>query len=121
VVEANFSFRKEERLRKRSEFLTVYEKGRKVRTNHFFVYFLQNNLPHSRLGLTVSRKVGKTVARNLIKRRLREIFRRNKTDISPPGDLVVNVKRSATEGTYRMLEKEFRCAIGEWRKESRNR
>jgi ribonuclease P protein component len=40
------------------------------------LYSLPNECGHPRLGITASRKVGPAVARNLAKRRVREIFRR---------------------------------------------
>lgn len=100
-------FRREERLRKRREFLRVYEQGKKIRGSFVFVYLLENDLAVSRLGLTVSRKVGRPVVRNRVKRRLREVFRRHKNLIERPCDVVLNVRRAAAEASYTSLEKEF--------------
>ena len=51
---------------------------------------------HSRLGITVSRKVGNAVMRNYIKRSVREWFRMSR-DLQEPGDLVVIVRRDASQ------------------------
>lgn len=107
-------FRKEERLRKRREFLEVYEKGDKLAGRVFFSYFLRNGLPINRLGLTVSRKIGKTVVRNRIKRRLKEIFRLHKHQLVPPCDIVINARRSASLASYQLLEEEFLKATTWW-------
>ena len=77
MTETSFSHGKQDRLRKRREFLEVYARGDKVRTPYFFLYRLRNELDQNRLGLTVSRKIGKTVFRNKLKRQLREIFRQH--------------------------------------------
>jgi len=84
VDENGCGFSKQERLRKRREFLGVYERGDKVQSEYFVLYILENGRPYHRLGITVSRKIGSAVVRNRIKRHLREIFRANKQAISPP-------------------------------------
>lgn len=86
--------RKEERLLRRFEFKRT-QRGRRAKSRCFVVYGQPNGLSWSRLGCTVSRKVGKAVHRNRWKRRLREIFRRNKPQIPSGYDFVVIVKHSA--------------------------
>lgn len=88
-------FRPAERLKKRAEFKRTQRKGRRSTGPHLVVYARPNSLEWSRLGLTVSRKVGKATRRNRWKRRLREIFRRNKAEIPSGYDVVVIVKHSA--------------------------
>jgi ribonuclease P protein component len=50
-----------------------------------------------RLGITVSRKVGNAVARNHVKRRVREWFRRERARVAPGSELVVIGRRGAAE------------------------
>ena len=57
--ESGCGFSKEERLRKRKEFLGVYKRGDNVQATYFVLYLLENRLPYNRLGITVSRKIGK--------------------------------------------------------------
>lgn len=108
MAESTNLFPREERLRKRKEFLRVYEKGAKFKTRLFFLYLLENGLSHSRIGITVSRKVGKTNIRNQVKRRLKEIFRKNKNIVKTPCDLVVNTSVVTARARYAQLEEEFR-------------
>lgn len=61
------------------------------------MYARKNPFDLSRLGLTLSRKVGNAVTRNRYKRRLREIFRTNKTEIPHAYDYVVIVRRPRDE------------------------
>lgn len=102
------------RLRKRRQFLSLYSEADRVHTPFFVLFLRANNLPYSRLGVTVSRKIGKPVMRNLIKRRLREIFRQDQANIDPPCDVVVNVKRQASRAAYRELRGSFRQALHRW-------
>lgn len=90
-----FSFGKDERLLKRVEFLTVTEGGKKVHTRNFIIFTRPNNLSFSRIGITVSRKVGNAVRRNRVKRVVREFFRLNKAKIEKGIDIVVIAKREA--------------------------
>jgi ribonuclease P protein component len=108
VAESAKVFPRRERLRKRREFLRVYESGVKVKTKLFFIYLLENGLPYSRLGITVSRKVGKPIIRNQLKRRLREVFRRNKSIVAPPSDLIINASVVTATASVSLLEGEFR-------------
>lgn len=112
--EINCGLPREQRIRKRREFLAVYERGKKVQAAFFVLYILENNLPHHRLGVTVSRKIGPSVVRNRIKRQLREVFRRNKRAISPPCDVVVNARRSAAISSSCQIKGDLLGAFDRW-------
>ena len=82
----DFKFPKTKRLLKRRDFLEVQAKGEKLYSRLFTLYFyklkpssLDEVLPlnlESKVGITVSKKVSKhSHERNLIRRRIREIFR----------------------------------------------
>ncbi len=116
--EKSRGFSKVERLRKRREFLDVYERGEKIQSIYFVLYMLENGRPHHRLGITVSRKVGRAVVRNRIKRRLREIFRANKQAISPHCDLVVNAKRAAARARDQEIQEDILKGILRWNRKA---
>ena len=119
--ESRCDFQKCERLRKRRDFLGVYERGTKVQGTYFVLYLLENHLPYHRLGLTVSRKIGSSVVRNRIKRRLREAFRQNKRAISPYCDVVVNAKRAAAAAATRRIREDFLEVVRGWQQEPQGR
>ena len=100
-----------ERIAKRREFLAVYEKGRKIHSRSFVLYAMTNDLDYYRLGVTVSRKIGKAAVRNRVKRRLREIFRRDKPTSKPPMDLVINARKKADQMDFALLRDEFAGAL----------
>jgi ribonuclease P protein component len=100
-------FRKSERLRRRRDFLKVYAEGARYSSRLFTIFARANDQPVSRLGITVSRKIGKAVRRNRAKRLIREVFRKNKARLPRPLDLVVNVKEAIRDADYRAVEAEF--------------
>ncbi len=87
------------RLRRRRQYLAVQRSPNRVVTPHFIVYGRTNGRSHTRLGITVSRKVGKAVVRNRVKRLVREAFRRNRGALPTGLDLVLVARagRPATE------------------------
>ena len=60
------------------EFRRIYRKGRSVVSPCLVVYCQKNRRGQSRLGVTVSTKLGHAVVRNRVRRRLREIYRLNR-------------------------------------------
>lgn len=99
-------FTKADRLRRRAEFLRVQAQGRRLHTRHFGVLLGPETTGHPRLGLAVTRRLGKAVKRNRVKRLLREFFRRHKFQL-PPRDLVIMAKKGAEALHYREVEEEL--------------
>lgn len=93
-------FPKRYRLRRRREFLAVQRGGRRVPTGHFVAYARPNGGRPTRLGITVSRKVGKAVARNRVKRLVREAFRRHRAEMPRGLDLVLVARNDRAPGSY---------------------
>nr|WP_290669333.1 ribonuclease P protein component [Ardenticatena sp.] len=63
------------RLRASADFDRVRQRGKAYRNRWIVLLVLPNGLPHSRFGFVVSKRMGKAVQRNRLKRRLREIVR----------------------------------------------
>lgn len=94
---------KQKRLAKRREFLQIYESGQKVFSRYAVLFFAPNGLPHSRLGITATKKLGKAHDRNRVKRWTREVYRRQREPLGIDGqslDLVVNVKPNARDASF---------------------
>lgn len=86
-------------LTKRREFDLVFKEGSSLASKNIVIYARPNELGFSRLGLAVSKKIGKAVTRNRIKRLLREAMRTMSGDISLHYDFVfVARKLSADSG-----------------------
>jgi ribonuclease P protein component len=94
---------KERRLAKRREFVRVYDTGRKHFSRYTVLFFAANGLPHSRIGITATKKLGKANVRNRLKRWTREIYRRQREPLGLDAravDIVVNVKPSAAAASF---------------------
>lgn len=96
-----------ERLRHRHEYQRVFQHGTKQVSSAFILYVLPTSGPRSRLGLAVSKRVGKAVARNQVKRRTREFFRRHKAQLDPTCDVVVVARRKAAEVPHAESTRQF--------------
>ncbi len=84
-----------ERLKKSWEFQRAYKKGKKCWDAYFVMYVYDTQLGQSRLGITVSKKVGNSVQRNRVKRLIREAFRILKLELLPHYDIVVVGRKAA--------------------------
>ena len=78
-----------EKLRKRWEFERVYNEGRKFVNEVFVIYIAPNDLGINRLGIAVSKKLGKAVKRNRVRRLIRESFRLLEDKLRKGFDIVV--------------------------------
>ncbi len=89
-------FTKEQRLRTPAEFERVYAQRNRAGDHLLLVFAATNDLPQSRLGLSVSRKVGKAHVRARWKRLLREAFRLHQHELPTGLDLIV-IPRAGVE------------------------
>jgi ribonuclease P protein component len=94
------TFGSDERIRKRQDYLRIYEQGVRRHTQRFTIIICRNQSGISRLGMTVSKKTGNAVQRNRIKRLLREFFRLHKSRLPASQDIVIIAKRGILPLTY---------------------
>ncbi|PLX42046.1 MAG: ribonuclease P protein component [Deltaproteobacteria bacterium] len=116
----HFTFPPSCRIRNRSEYDRVFAAGKSRHTASFRVVIAPAECDSSRLGLVVSRKVGKAHTRNRVKRLTREWFRLNRHSFTPPLDLVVVAKPGAAKLTFNELTFELETVIERWRRDSQS-
>ena len=109
------------RLLKRAEYEAVYGARQRRSSPQFAVFFRsQLTIPReapadkaagpdliSRFGISVKKALGGAVVRNRIRRRVREILRRNRTEIPSGWDIVIHPRPSVAEAPFAPLEAEL--------------
>jgi len=100
-----FSFKKEDKILKRREFLQLQRCGKKIQDSNFIVIYSEGRFDKKRIGITASKKIGNAVKRNKIKRLIREHFRMNRDKIAEFMDINVIVKKRAGEISADMVFK----------------
>ena len=92
---SKFGLKKSDRILDRAEFITLSRYGNKLQDQYLVVLFMPTDGAHSRLGITVSKRVGNAVVRNRLKRLIREWFRINRVSITGNWDINVIAKKQA--------------------------
>ena len=90
-----FGLKKTHKILNRAQFVKLYKTGKKFQDHYFLVVFMPGKSECSRLGITVSKRVGNAVVRNRLKRLIREWFRLNKSTIYGCRDINVIAKKTA--------------------------
>ena len=103
----NAKERADHRLKKNRQFNYIYKKGEKVKSKNFNLFIINSKFKTYKIGYSISKKEGKANKRNLLKRRLREIIRKN----ALPKDFhnyVLQAKFGACELGYDEIEKQVK-------------
>jgi ribonuclease P protein component len=82
--------------------------GKRVPSKNFILFTRQNEKQVHRLGIVISKEVGKATYRNRIKRLLREFFRLNKHRMDGALDVVILVRKGCALSRYAEAEEELR-------------
>lgn len=85
--------------------------GKRLRTEHLELRSVASPLPHPRIGFIVARHRQSAVARNRLKRRLREIARTRLLPALPPLDVVIRTRPEAYSATYTALGAQLERAM----------
>lgn len=100
------------RLRKKADIEQCQKRGAKLHAKHFLILFSSSPTGQSRLAVAVTTKLEKrAVVRNLIKRRIREVFRRARQSFLEPLDVVVVARRGIQECSFEDYRHEILSAF----------
>ena len=106
-VERSFLRKPIRKLKKRAEFISVRKNGSSKKSRFFIINFQYVPNSENLLGITVSKKIGKAVTRNYLKRIVRSIIRNN-INLIPKGILFeVIPKKGAEKSSYHLLERDL--------------
>jgi ribonuclease P protein component len=96
---------KKHRIRRSTEFKKAYIKGKNYWNRNFTLYVKTNNLNYTRFGIVVTKKLGKAVVRNKVKRRIREINKELLPYMHDGYDIVLIAKKNTVDLSYEELKK----------------
>jgi ribonuclease P protein component len=111
-VAGSRAYPKAVRLRRRREFLALQRIGRRRHTPSFVILQAPSATGTSRLGVTVSARVGNAVVRNRVKRLVREVFRTKRHALPALLDIVVIGKPDSANITHAHAATELERALG---------
>ena len=77
---------------------------------YLVLYARRNRTGENRVGITVSKKLGKAHVRNRVRRRLREVYRLNEAAFRPGWDIVVVARTRAIHAPFDQLTKAYLAA-----------
>ena len=102
-----FRFTKEQRLKGYNKFHLILTEGKKFSNNFYLISVLKRNCAVSQIGISVSKKIKRSVDRNKLKRQLREIYRKNQYKFNKNLNIVVIAKEKALNTDLKEMEKYF--------------
>ncbi len=94
-------------LKNSREFGMVYNQKESYANKYLVMYLRSNDLDYSRIGISVSKKVGNSVVRHRITRLIRESYRLNKDNIKDGYDIVIVARVTAKGKNYHDIESAF--------------
>ena len=74
---------------------------------YFVLYARKNRLDTNRVGITVSKKLGKAHIRNRVRRRIREVYRLNEEAFQPGWDIVVVARAKSVDADFGKMTKAY--------------
>lgn len=92
--------KREYRVRKNEEFASIIAEKHTVASDSFVLYFRERKMEHSRVGISVSKKLGDAVDRNRIKRQVREMARALVDFENCPMDIIIIVRKGFLENSF---------------------
>lgn len=95
---------KKNRLRKNMEFKKVYKARKNFWNRNLILYIKRNGTKETRIGVSITRKVGNAVVRNKLKRRIKELNSRHIESLKAGYDIVIIPKKNAVDLSFKDLE-----------------
>jgi len=107
-VPGEYNFPKKYCLRKKKGFEYVFKHGKKISGEGLVCYWLSDEQMGNKLGIVVSKKVGRSVKRNRIKRYIREFYRLNRPYFCKTGTLIVVARQSISIWDHQQIDAELK-------------
>ncbi len=95
-------------LKKNYQFRFVYNKGKSIANRQLVMYILENKTEQNRLGVSVSKKVGKSVVRSHVTRLIKESYRMTEQKIKCGYDIIVIARNTAKDADFDEVSRSLR-------------
>lgn len=95
------------RIRTGKQYNNIYKNGKKYGGRYLLIYIMNKETGGNRFGVVTSKKVGKAVKRNRVKRQIRAIIGQRKNEISGNHDFIVIARHHIYGVSSQELEKDF--------------
>ena len=108
-------------IKKNSDFQIVYKNGTSYANRLLVMYVYPTDGKETRIGISVSKKVGNSVVRHHVTRLIRECFRLNREHMNSGLDIIVVARAAAKDSDYKKMESAYRhlCGLHNIMKESK--
>ena len=97
-----------ESLKKNYQFRFVYNKGKSIANRQLVMYILENNTEFNHLGVSVSKKVGKSVVRSRVTRLIKENYRLAEQKIKCGYDIIVIARNATKDSGYAEINRSLK-------------
>lgn len=95
-------------LKKNYQFRYIYKKGKSFVDKFLVIYIVKNNKKLNQLGISVSKKVGKSVIRSRVTRLIRESYRLSEKRLKKGYDIVIVARPSCNGASYYEISKSLK-------------
>ena len=99
-------------IKKNSDFQTIYRTAKSYANRQLVMYVRKTDGGQSRIGISVSKKVGNSVVRHHLARLVRESFRLNRDTLEEGLDIIVVARAAAKDSDYKTIERAFMHLCG---------
>ena len=93
------------RMKRNTQFTYVFKKGQAVKSKCLMLIVAPKKFRNPKIGLVVTKKIGKSVVRNHVKRLIRESIRQYVSLISPEYDLIIVARQGVECATFEEINK----------------
>lgn len=99
-------------LKHRRQFQEIYNNGTKLVLDNLIVFYIKNESSHDRhIGVAVTKKIGKAVVRNRIKRQFKEMYFAMLPDVHPGYDIVFVARKSICDALFWNVYEEIKHGL----------
>jgi len=102
------------------DFDRIIKKNDITKNTSFIIYKEKNNLPYSRFGISVGKKLGNAVYRNKMKRKIRDIIDKTNKQSIESNDYIIILRKMAQNAEYKKLKEDLEKLLYKERNRNEN-